>query len=172
MQGTPRIGNVTAGMMLAGALVLDFIQFLLTLSVFLEPLSFIFTFLGAITFGLWFTLLGVRYIGNDGGKKLLIGLGATVAEFIPIINALPVTTAGVFGIIAQSRVEDARRNTGERVTPRTAMAVARAQKMRAARTQRANVAREEREEAQSARHADGTDPVSTNDNTQEERVAA
>lgn len=153
MEKEHKIGNVTAGMMLVAALLADGVQALLTFSVFLLPLSVLITFMTATMFFLWFALSGVKYIGNDGGKKLLVALSSTVAELVPVINALPVTTLGVLGIIVQTRIEDARARAGGKVTPNTAMAYARARKMNQARAARENSAREGREEAQQARHA-------------------
>lgn len=154
-------------MMIVTALLVDGVQALLTFSVLLLPLSVLITFMAAAMFFLWFALLGVRYVGNGGGKKLLVALGSTVAELVPVVNALPVTTAGVIGIIVQTRIEDARANTGGKVTPRTAMASARLQKMQAARASRTDSAREGREQAQQARHTPANDnaPSAANDNS-------
>lgn len=154
-------------MMIVTALLVDGVQALLTFSVLLLPLSVLITFMAAAMFFLWFALSGVRYVGNDGGKKLLVALGSTVAELVPVVNALPVTTAGVIGIIVQTRIEDARANAGGKVTPRTAMATARLQKMQAARASRTDSAREGREQAQQARHTSANDnaPSAANDNS-------
>lgn len=154
-------------MMIVTALLVDGVQALLTFSVLLLPLSVLITFMAAAMFFLWFALSGVRYVGNDGGKKLLVALGSTVAELVPVVNALPVTTAGVIGIIVQTRIEDARANAGGKVTPRTAMATARLQKMQAARASRTDSAREGREQAQQARHTPANDnaPSAANDNS-------
>jgi hypothetical protein len=147
------VGNVTAGLMIAVALLCDGLQFLLTLSVLLLPLSIFVTVTCVTMFFLWFALLGVKYTDHGGGKKLLTMLAASVAELVPVVNALPAVTAGVLGVIVQTRIEDARRQSGGKVTPRTAMAYARLRKMQQARTQREASAREGREEAQAARHA-------------------
>ncbi len=152
MEKKHKIGNVTAGMMVVTALIVDAVQALLTFSVFLLPLSVLITFMAATMFFLWFALSGVKYVGNDGGKKLLIALASTVAELVPVVNAIPATTAGVIGIIVQTRIEDARAQAGGKVTPRTAMASARLQKMNQARAAREDSAREGREGTQQARH--------------------
>ncbi len=166
MENKQRIGNVSAGFMIGVAAIIDLVQFLLTLTAVLVPLAVLCTFFSATMFAIWFMIYGVKYVGHDNGKKLLIALASTVAEFVPVINALPATTVGVIGIIVQSRIEDARANTGKKVTPRTAMAVARARKMQAARTQRADAARESRQEDRQARHAPA------NDNTEDRRSEA
>ncbi len=164
MERKHKIGNVTAGMMIVTALVVDAIQAFLTFSVFLLPLSVLITFMAATMFFLWFALSGVKYIGNDGGKKLLLALASTVAELVPVINALPATTVGVVGIIVQTRIEDARANTGGKVTPRTAMAAARLRKIKAARAARTDSAREGREETQQARHSPADSGAASNEN--------
>ncbi|MES2668469.1 MAG: hypothetical protein V4644_02160 [Patescibacteria group bacterium] len=165
MAGSHKVGNITAGLMVALALLIDGVQFLLSLTVLLLPLSIFVTFIGFVTFGLWFALCGVNYM-SGGGKKLLTGLAATVTELIPVINAVPATTLGVVAIIAQTRIEDAREHAGKKVSPRTAMAAARLQKMRAARSDRAAASREARENAEEARLAAANDnrPRSANDN--------
>ncbi len=140
--------------MVAIALLVDGVQALLTLSVFLLPLSVLATFFSITMFFLWFGILGVKYTGNGGGKKLLIMLATTVAEIAPVINALPATTAGVIGVIVQTRIEDARASVEGNVTPNTAMAYARQRRMQAARVNRQDSAREGREEVQNARHSE------------------
>lgn len=158
-----RIGNVTAGLMVAVAALFDVAQGFLTFTVLLLPLSILVTFFSLTIFFLWFALLDVKYVGSGGGRKLLTMVAMTVTELAPVINALPATTAGVIGIIVQTRIEDARANTGGAVTPRTAMAALRLEKMRRARASREDAAREAREGAQEARHA----PIAANDNQPE-----
>ena len=82
-----KIGNVTAGLMLLLALVADGLQFLLTLSVLLLPLSLLVTFLFSVGFALWFFILGA-YSGKGAEKKVLTSLVSVVAEFVPVINAV------------------------------------------------------------------------------------
>lgn len=153
--------------MIVVALLIDGIQFLLSLTVLLLPFSLFFTFLAAAGFGIWFALCGVKYT-SGGGKKLLTGLAATVTELVPVINAIPATSAGVIAIIVQTRIEDARASVGGKVTPRTAMAQARQQRMRASRANRESSAREGREEVQNARHSEPANdnaPEAANDNS-------
>jgi len=157
MENKQKIGNVTAGLMIATALLVDGVQALLTFSVLLLPLSVLITFMSATMFFLWFALSGVKYTDKGGGKKLLLMLASTIAELVPVINALPATTAGVIGVIVQTRIEDARAGTQGKVTPHTAMAAARLERMRAARATRADSAREGREESQQARHSPAND---------------
>ena len=166
MEQKHTIGNVTAGLMIAVALLMDALQGLFTLLVFLIPLSWFVTILSIIIFFLWFAIMGVKFGAGDGGRKLLTMLAAAVAEFAPLINALPATTAGVIGVIAQTRIEDARRNAGKKVTPNTAIAYARTRRMQQSRA-RQDAAREEREETQDARHAPANDNA-----PEEERMAA
>jgi hypothetical protein len=108
-------------------------------------------------FPLWFMLSGVKYGGGKGGRKLLIMLASAVAELAPLINGLPALSAGVIGTVLQTRLEDARRNAGGKVTPKTAQAVARKMRMQQAVQARQDAARGERETAQQARHSPAND---------------
>lgn len=165
MEKKHTIGNVTAGFMIAVALLMDALQGLFTLLVILIPLSWFVTFLSLIIFFLWFALMGVKYTGSAGGRKLLTMLAMSIAELVPVVNALPATTAGVIGVIVQTRIEDARRNMGGKVPTSTAAAYARMRRAQQSRA-RQDAAREEREETQLARHA-------ANDNSPEnERLVA
>jgi len=166
MAAAPKIGNVTAGLMVGTALLIDGVQFLLSLTILLLPFSLFLTFIAFIGFGLWFSLCGVSYM-KGGGKKALTGAAAAIIELIPVVNALPATTAGVVLIIAQTRIEDARSSIGKTVTPRTVQAKARLERMRASRASRVDSAREQRDETQQARHAPANDnaPGAANDNT-------
>lgn len=159
------IGNLTAGLMVATAALLDGAQFLLNLTVFLLPLSIFLTFCSTIIFFLWFTLAGVRY-DRGAGRKLLIMLAMTVTELAPVINMIPAISAGVIGMILQTRLEDARTAMGGKITPRTAQAMLRKQRMDQARQKRAAAAREERLGREEARLAAANDnaPEAANDN--------
>ncbi len=132
-----RVGNGAAGAMLALALVIDGLQFILTLSVVGSIVASVIAAISAFCFWLWFALLGVKYLGQNGSRKMFIALAASVAELVPFINALPATTIGVLGIIIDSRIEDARTAAGKKVTARTVEASARLARMRAARRARA-----------------------------------
>lgn len=103
----PQISNINAGFMIATALIFDAVQVLLTISVFLIPLSWLVTGLSITIFGVWFAVLGVNYMsGRKAGIKMLSALTATVGELVPVINALPAFTAGVVMIIISTRLED------------------------------------------------------------------
>lgn len=156
MDAKPKIGNITAGLMVALAALVDLTQFFLTGLLILIPFSFFVTILSLITFGVWFAVCGVNYF-SGGGKKFLTVVATTITELAPLITAIPATTAGVLGIIIMTRIEDARANTGKKVTPRTAAAAVRLQRMNNARATRANSARTERDETQQARHAPAND---------------
>lgn len=160
------IGNVNAGFMIITALLIDGTQFLLTASVVLIPLTWLFTILAFIMFPLWFMLSGVKYGGGKGGRKLLIMLASAVAELAPLINGLPALSAGVIGTVLQTRLEDARRNAGGKVTPKTAQAMVRKMRMQQAVQARQDAARGEREATQQARHTPANDntPLAANDN--------
>lgn len=160
------IGNIAGGLMVLLALIVDGLQFFLTGLLILIPFSFFVTILSLTTFGVWFAVCGVNYF-SGGGKKFLTVVATTITELAPLITAIPATTAGVLGIIIQTRIEDARANAGGKVTPRTAAAAVRLQRMNNSRATRASSARTEREGTQQARHAPANDnsPRAANDNT-------
>ncbi|MBU1292476.1 hypothetical protein KJ819_00220 [Patescibacteria group bacterium] len=146
------IGNITAGSMITVALLVDGLQFLLTLSVLLLPLSLLLTFLAAAGFGVWFFLLGA-YSGKGAEKKALVSLVSAIAEFIPVVNALPAVTAGVVINIALSKVKDVEKKIGKNPARARSLAQARLAGMQASRARRANAAREQREDAAAQKHA-------------------
>lgn len=146
-----KIGNVTAGIMLLLALLADGLQFLLTLSVLLLPLSLLVTFLCGAGFALWFFILGA-YSGKGAEKKLLTSLVAVVAEIIPVINAVPAITASVVINIALSRLDDANISLAK-PDPRKMLALAQKARMQTARTRLRTRAQEGRDEAQEERRA-------------------
>lgn len=146
------VGNVAAGFMIALALIVDAIQFFLTLTLLLMPLAIFLSILSTIIFFLWFLLLGA-YSGTGAWKRMCTSGMAAVIELVPFIGGLPAVTGGVVGIIVQTRIRDARRALGKKVTPRTVEATARLQRMKAAQAKRADAAREDREAVQQERHA-------------------
>ncbi len=137
------IGNVTAGLMIVLALIVDGLQILLTLTGFLIPLSLLLTFFSVVGFSVWFFMLGA-YKGKGAEKKVLTSLAASVAEIVPILNAFPATTAGVVINIALSRIDDLKRRIGD--DPQKIVALARLRRMQAARREREAAARQSREE--------------------------
>ena len=100
-----KIGPVTIFSLVAIAILVDLIQFLLTLTVLGAVFSWFLTPLVWIVFFIWFQLLGVQYITNKGGGKLFTSLSAIVVELVPFINALPATTTGVAILIYQHNKE-------------------------------------------------------------------
>ncbi|MBU2103451.1 hypothetical protein KKD81_01505 [Patescibacteria group bacterium] len=152
MKDKPTIGNVTAGMMVALALVVDGLQFILTLTVLLLPLSLLLTFLAAAGFGVWFFLLGA-YSGKGAEKRVLTSLVSTIAEFVPVVNAFPAVTLGVVINIALSRVKDLEKKVGVNPKARArSLAQARLAGMKASRARRADSAREQREDTEAQKH--------------------
>lgn len=159
------IGTVTAGLMIAFALVFDGIQALLTVSVFLLPFSIFVTFFSVIGFSIWFALLGISYSGRFGAARILTMIATAVAELAPIINALPAITAGVIGLIVLSRFEDMKQSLIPQGPTAAEVRHARLAQARAIRTAQL---REEREQAATARFvaANDTEPE------EDERTAA
>lgn len=149
MENKRTIGNVTAGIMIAFALIADGLQFLFTLSVVLIPLSLLLTFFTSTGFILWFFILGA-YRGKGAEKRVLISAISSIIELVPIINAIPAVTAGVIVNIVLSRAKDLEKRIG--TDPKKAAALARLRKMQAARAARTSIGRESREAAQQARH--------------------
>ena len=150
------VGNIAAGFMIALALIVDGIQFFLTLTVLLMPLAIFLSILSTIIFFLWFFMLGA-YSGTGAWKRMSTSGMAAIIELVPFIGGLPAVTGGVVGVIVQTRITDARRSLGKKGTPRTAEATARLQRRKAAQAKRADGAREEREAAQQERHAPAND---------------
>lgn len=137
------IGNVTAGLMIVLALIVDGLQILLTLTVLLIPLSLLLTFFSVVGFSVWFFLLGA-YKGKGAEKKVLTSLAASVVEIVPVLSAIPAATAGVVINIALSRMDDLKRRIGD--DPQKIVALARLRRMQAARREREAAARQSREE--------------------------
>lgn len=173
MEKKQTIGNITAIAIVLVAVVLDGIQFLLTLSVFLLPLTLLFAFFGGVGLGVWFFLLGA-YSGRGAEKKALTSLVTVIAEFLPIINVIPAFTAGAVINILLSRFDDLKKEVG--ADPKKTAALTRLQRMKAAQAQRRAGMAEEREATQGARHgaANDNEPAAANDNdsAEESREAA
>ena len=114
-----RIGGFTAGLMVAVALIYDGAQALIELITFgflgwlINPIIDLWAFL---TFFTWFTLKESSFVRPS--KALTLG-GTTVLEFIPFLSDLPVWTAGVIIMIAQTSAEDIM----AKVSPATAKAL-------------------------------------------------
>lgn len=142
-----KIGNGAAVAIIGIALIIDGIQALLTLTVVGSIVATFVTFIAGFGFFLWFTLLGVKYLGKEGGKKALIGLASLIAELVPFVNALPATTAGVLGIILTERAKELKQEKGSlgKQDVRKLAAMARYARMRAARSQMLESARIARE---------------------------
>lgn len=160
MQNKHTVGTVTAGLMIAFALVFDGIQALLTISVFLLPFSLFVTFFSVIGFSIWFALLGMNYSGRFGAARLLTMIATAVAELAPVINALPAITAGVIGLIVLSRFEDMRQSLAPQGPSAAEVRHARLAQARAIRTTQL---REEREQAAAAQFAAAHDDATEED---------
>lgn len=96
-----KINLGVAFLLVAVALILDGIQFLLTLTVIGSIASPILTVFAWTLFFIWFAMLGVNYFDKDGAVRLFTALASIVTEMIPVINALPAITLGVVALIYQ-----------------------------------------------------------------------
>lgn len=105
----PRIGNVSAGLMVGIAFfILDPTQILIT---FVPALGWILSmfvgFIAVCLYGIWFLVLGINpFKGRLAGVRIASIFAGFVIEMIPILDALPMITASVTGIIVSSRIED------------------------------------------------------------------
>ncbi len=100
-----RIEWSTGLWMLAGTGVAFVARLLLTFTVILEPMSEFVSFAEIPSLFLWFAILGVKMISKDSNTKLLSMMGVSVADLIPVLNALPGSTAGVLVTILKDRAE-------------------------------------------------------------------
>ncbi len=103
-----RIGFVATLLLLVVAFILDALQFLL---LFIPGLNVVFEFLITVialaVFGIWFLILGVNYFSGDRtGAKVISMLSSSVVELVPLLDALPGITLGVWGIISATKKED------------------------------------------------------------------
>lgn len=113
------IGTFTAMALVGVAILFDGLQIIATfLHILPIPLvatalatliPFYISIVAQMIFFMWFALLGVN--ANAGNrvfsKRFFIAMGTFIAEFVPLINALPVITVSVISLIAVSRAEDA-----------------------------------------------------------------
>lgn len=90
-------------MMIFFAIFVDALQAFLTLIIvglFLNPIIDIMV---AMLFSMWFSHHGVSMMSL---KNIGPFLGTVVAEFIPVISALPIWTGGIMLTIARNRVKE------------------------------------------------------------------
>lgn len=151
-----KISNLSATFIIGVAVLVDGIQFLLTLTVLGSLLSVLLTFFASVGFFLFFLLLGVKYTGKGGGVKLFSMLGASVAELIPFINAIPAWTAGVVAIIVQERMREAAENKEQGGDQKKLAAIARLARMKVARSNVMEAGRIARQAQEMRRHPEAT----------------
>lgn len=110
----PRVGNIAAGFIIAIALVIDGLQFLLDFTVLLSPLTIFVGFVSVLFFNLWFLVF--HRVSFTQGKYALAKMGAVmgtaVITVIPFLNGIPEITLGVLTTIILSRLEDAHLSIG------------------------------------------------------------
>jgi|GEM_PF-1519150 len=109
-----RVSDLEGAAMIGVACMFDATQGFITLIMLTPLLGLVFIpipmllTIGAFTtFGIWFGLKGVNYVGGrDAANKLLIVFAALVIDLIPYINALPAITGSVVLILMATRIED------------------------------------------------------------------
>jgi len=99
-----RINNVTAGLMVAVALLYDGVQMFLEWIGIGFIVNWILNIWAWLTFFVWFKLRGVSFAANP--KRALAFNGGFLIEFIPIIEELPIWTAVVVVTVITVRLED------------------------------------------------------------------
>jgi hypothetical protein len=94
--------------MIVVAMTIDFLQCIFTfIPGFNIVANFILAVLALCIFGIWFALLDINYFsGKKVVAKILTLFSTSIIELMPILDALPMVTVGVTGIILISRVED------------------------------------------------------------------
>jgi len=108
-----RISGFSFWAIMGCTLLLDGLQFILTLTIVGSVVAFFLGLLGGIALWLTFTLHGVKYSGTRGLKKIASTFGTLVLEVIPFINALPLITIGAYILILQTRAEDREKQQRE-----------------------------------------------------------
>ncbi len=98
----PKISNFEAGLMIAVALIIDIVQFLLDLILIgfiLDPIISVFAYL---MFWFWFKLRGVSF---SNPKRAAIGGISFLLELIPGLDMLPALTVGVVMTYLSTKVK-------------------------------------------------------------------
>jgi len=91
-----RIGNLTFGLMVALAIILDIISIIPGANIIVDIVA-------ALVFGLWFMLRGVGFVNP---RRFSVGIIAIIIELVPFLSILPGITAGVVITILSVRTED------------------------------------------------------------------
>ncbi|HYF28972.1 MAG TPA: hypothetical protein VEA36_01240 [Candidatus Paceibacterota bacterium] len=103
-----RIDAVNIFFLVIVAVVIDVLQFFLTLTLVGSLVAFILSIAAWVLFFLWFLSLGVNYFNKGNAMKFLVGLGSVCAELVPFLNAItPALTAGVVAVIILHNLEAA-----------------------------------------------------------------
>lgn len=105
---TSRISILVASSMVFMAVILDVIQFFISMLPLIGLIvSSAIALIALVFFGIWFGLLGVNYFGGRKAHlKIIAALGASASELIPIFNMLPAITTSVLVIIFAVWLED------------------------------------------------------------------
>lgn len=103
-----RIGFVATFFLLLTAGLFDGVQFLVLFIPGIDVVvEFFVTVIALAVFGVWFAILGVNYFsGEQQGAKVIAMFSSSVVELVPLLDALPGITLGVWGVISAIKKED------------------------------------------------------------------
>lgn len=102
MKEEKKLSSTTITLMIGTALFCDFSQWVFAF-IFLDWLVGFFAFL---TFLLWFWMHGIKFIHPKHPARIFAFGGATLAELVPLLAALPAWTASVAYIALSARIQE------------------------------------------------------------------
>ncbi|MBU1046334.1 hypothetical protein KKH36_00965 [Patescibacteria group bacterium] len=103
MENKGKIDNITGILMISTALFIDGFQFLLLILLIGPFVNWMISILAFMTFWLWFTLKGVKFIRNP--KNFFTLSGGTLVEIIPILGSLPAWTLTITSLVLMNKLE-------------------------------------------------------------------
>lgn len=161
----PRVGIITAWLMITAALVCDILQVALasfaaisTLGAIFIPFSWALSFSAFVSFWLWFMLLGVNYLDRNASARVLTMVLAFAVEWVPVLNLIPAITLGVAAVIFTSRHADQRSGLFAKAHKRYAAMDAEKRALREAAARRAFMNDQQSLTAKRARKQGGAQP--------------
>lgn len=98
------IDSMQALLMIAVALIVDAVSFVLNIFLITAPLNWFVWLYALIGFYIWLKVLGISWSEAKGKRALVMFGAATGIEFIPFLSALPAWTAFVIGAVINDRL--------------------------------------------------------------------